>query len=81
MMAISTQDKDRPWRLLAERVDGLSVEQHGLGLMALVWGPYKRVALPLLSKKAQILHTFYTLACYIYNQRIIMRRGGRPHYE
>ncbi len=36
--AVSTQDKDRPWRLLAERVDGLEVEEHGPGLMYLVWG-------------------------------------------
>lgn len=36
--AVSTQDRDRPWRLLAKRVDGLHVEEYGLGVIYLVWG-------------------------------------------
>ncbi len=36
--AVSGQDKDRPWRLLAERVRGLQVEERGGGLIYLAWG-------------------------------------------
>ncbi len=37
-LAVSQQDKDRPWRLLSERVPGLHVKRYGPGIMYMGWG-------------------------------------------
>lgn len=36
--AVSSQDLDRPWRLLASQVPHLTAEERGLGLIYLAWG-------------------------------------------
>lgn len=36
--AVASQDKDRPWRLLSERLAGLQVEEHNQGVLFLAWG-------------------------------------------
>ncbi len=36
--AVSSLDRDRPWRLLAERVRDLHVERPGPGVLFLAWG-------------------------------------------
>jgi len=37
-LAVSKEDKDMPWRLLAERVKGLVVEENALGITYLAYG-------------------------------------------
>jgi demethylmenaquinone methyltransferase/2-methoxy-6-polyprenyl-1,4-benzoquinol methylase len=37
-LAISQQDKDRPWRLLSERVPNLQIKRYGPGIMYVGWG-------------------------------------------
>ena len=36
--AVASQDKDRPWRLLSERLAGLQVEEHNQGVLFLAVG-------------------------------------------
>jgi hypothetical protein len=35
--SVAQQDKDRPWRLLEERIK-LHLEEHALGMLFIVWG-------------------------------------------
>ena len=39
-LAVSQQDKDRPWRLLSERMPNFQVKRYGPGIMYVGWGTF-----------------------------------------